>query len=177
MTRDQLVSKLGEELVVALELAVLAVATDTEGKLNDIMGVLEDLQARVATVEADDDKAISLLQAAAATAAEQTTMIASLNDQLSRGVSPASVQPLLDELQAHSTAFEASLSSVTPTPAPAPAPAPEPAPAPAPFVTKVDGETYADYQARVAAWNADPANAAAQVTELDEPTWTAAPVG
>jgi hypothetical protein len=55
-------------------------------------------------------------------------------------------------------------------------PAPTPAPTPA-FVQKVAGETYADYTARVIAWDADVANASNQVTALDEATWDTLPVG
>lgn len=50
-----------------------------------------------------------------------------------------------------------------------------PTPAPAEFVAKIPGELYADYVNRVNAHNADPANAADQLTAADEATWTALP--
>jgi uncharacterized protein YukE len=52
-----------------------------------------------------------------------------------------------------------------------------PNPVAAAFQVKVSGEAFTDYQNRVAAWNADPANTANQVVALDEATWTALPVG
>lgn len=50
-------------------------------------------------------------------------------------------------------------------------------PAVVPFVVKFAGETFADYTARVSAYNADAANVSNQVTATDEASWDALPVG
>lgn len=46
-------------------------------------------------------------------------------------------------------------------------------PAPTVFVARLADEDYSTYLERVAAWNADPANADAQITPGDEGTWSA----
>lgn len=56
-------------------------------------------------------------------------------------------------------------------------PAPVTTPVVVPFVMKVDGEDYPTFQARLAAYNTDPANVNNQVADPGVDAWTALPVG
>lgn len=80
------------------------------------------------------------------------TQLRSIADQLDP---PASSQPPV----------------TSPPPTPAGTPGTTGTPASPSFVAKVQGESYADYQGRVNAWNSDPANATTPVVAEDEATW------
>lgn len=111
----------------------------------------------------------------------QSSLIADLQAQIAAlepGTLTAEQQSQVDQTFAQAELNKQAISAVLPPAVtPVPTPAPEPTPTPAPFVEKIDGESFADYTARVDAWNADPANVDSQIVAPDEATWDALPVG
>jgi len=104
-----------------LALYTWALALDIDEKWRQLMGVIEDLGSAVSQVEADEQSAISIINAGRAAQADLTAQIKNLQDQLANGVPPSALAPLIDSLHTSSTAIEQVLTPpVTPvTPAPA----------------------------------------------------------
>lgn len=130
--------------------------------------IVMDLTQLTAAVSADTDAVASA-----------TTLLGQLAQALRDAAGdPAAVNELAAQLDANTAALSAAVVANTPATTAPPAEPPPATPPPAPgFVAKLEGETYADYAGRVSAWNADPANAQAQVAVGDEASWGALPVG
>jgi hypothetical protein len=125
---------------------------------------LDKIMATLAEAAAVDAELQATLDQVTANDAAQDALILQLQGQIGSGNLPPDQQAIVDnlftQLSAQRDQAKATLNPAAP---------------PAPFVAKIAGETFSDYTARVAAWNADPANSANQVTALDSAAWDALP--
>lgn len=150
-----------DAIAVLLDARILSQLSEME---QHIMSSLADLLTEDASLNDEINQVIALVQ-------QDATLINDLKGTIGSGNLNPTQQSQVDALFAQMTAqHDAIVAALQPAPAPAPAPTP------AAFVVKVAGESFTDYQARVAAWNADPANANDQVTEAAEADWDALPV-
>jgi len=137
----------------------------------DIVASLQDLTAADATLNDEINQIVALVTA-------DNALITQLQGTLGSGNLTPDQQAQVDALLAQMTAQNATITAaLTAGKTGTGTGGTGTTPPPTAFVTKVSGESFSDYQARVTAWNADPANATTQVTALDNSTWTAAAVG
>jgi hypothetical protein len=125
----------------------------------EIRNMALDLTQLTADVSADTDAVNSA-----------TTLLNTLAQEIRDNQNnPAALDALATQLETNTANLAAAVTANT-------NPTGTTAPPPPAFVDRVSGESYVDYQARVAAWNADTANSANQVVELSETDWNAIPV-
>lgn len=145
-----------------------------------IMGTLQDILDTETAEGGEITQLVDAFNTQSALIDDLRAQIAALAPGTLTPDQQATIDAIIVKAQENQAAITAVLPAPAPTePAPDQPPTDEPAPAPT-FVAKLDGEDYTAYVNRVAAWNADPANAGPNVefpiTPADEATWNALPV-
>lgn len=132
----------------------------------------EQIMATLAEILAEDNELQTEVDAIVTLLNQDTALIAQLQATIGSGNLPPDLQATADLIfsQVGSQRDQAIAALKADTPVVTP-------PASVPFVVKIQDETFADYQARLAAYNADPANVNNQVVAAAEADWDALPVG